>query len=139
MEQNLIREYDGLVGLTMLNIYSISKEKKIIHLKNFNKKNREHLYILRVALMARSVYNFPIEVEGKWWNIFTLNQRIKKGFDKIKRCKLDNRESKNEVSINGEINVPELLNLMRSDGIKRLGKGFTFANIYYQYYRGSLD
>lgn len=129
-----LRNYDGLVGLTMLNIYSLSKENKTIRLYNFNFKNFEHLYLLRIALMARTVYDFDIEIEGSWWDVFKLNWKIRKGFEKVKRCKIKIGENDS----NG-INVPMILDFMRPDGIARLGKDFTFADIYHDYYEGSLN
>ena len=136
---DLFREYDGLVGLTMLNLFSISKENKIIRLYHFDRKNREHLYILRIALMARDIYGFPLEVEGSWWDIFCLNWKIRKGFDKIKRYKPVVGEGEEWLYHKGAICVPELLDLMRPDGISRIGENFTFANIYNQYYEGSCN
>lgn len=136
---NLFREYDGLVGLTMLNLYSIAKEKKIIHLYHFDRKNKEHLFILRVALMARDIYGFPIEIEGSWWDIFCINHKVKRGFKKIKRYKHVNGVEGEWLYAKGGVCVPELLNLMRTDGIQRLGEGFTFAEIYNQYYEGSCN
>ena len=136
---DLFREYDGLVGLTMLNLFSISKENKIIRLYHFDRKNREHLYILRVALMARDIYGFPLEVEGSWWDIFCLNWKIRKGFDKIKRYKPVAGEGEEWLYPKGGTCVPELLDLMRPDGISRIGENFTFANIYNQYYEGSCN
>lgn len=126
---DVFREYDGLVGLTMLNLYTLSKDKKSIRLINFDKKNYEHLYLLRVALMARDVYNKPVEVAGTWWDIFCLNWKIRKGFEKVGR---------NKWNVSG-IDVQETLNFMRQDGVNRLGEGFTFADIYHQYYEGSLN
>lgn len=136
---DLFREYDGLIGLTMLNLFSISKEKKIIRLYHFDRKNREHLYILRVALIARDIYGFPVEVEGSWWDIFCLNWKIRKGFDKIKRYKPITGEGEEWLYTKGGTCVPELLELMRPDGIQRLGENFSFTNIYNQYYEGSLN
>jgi hypothetical protein len=126
---DLFREYDGLVGLTMLNLYTLSKDREKIRLINFNRKNPEHLYLLRVALMARDVYNKPVEVAGSWWDIFCLNWKIRKGFEKIKR---------DEWGVFG-IDTQEVLDFMRQDGINRLGESFTFADIYHQYYEGSLN
>jgi hypothetical protein len=123
----------------MLNLFSISKENKIIRLHHFNRKNREHLYILRVALMARDVYGFSLEVEGSWWDIFCLNWKIRKGFSKIKRYKPIAGEGEEWLYTKGGTCVPELLDLMRPDGIRRIGENFTFANIYNQYYEGSCN
>lgn len=128
IENNIYREYDGLVGLTMLNIYSKSKEGKTIRLLNFDRKNKEHLFILRVALIARDLYGFPIEIDGSWWNVFCINWRLRKGFNKVRRA------ARTEVD---GVWVPHLLNLMRPDGKERLGKNFSFADIYEAYYEGS--
>lgn len=127
--QDIFREYDGLVGLTMLNIYSLSKDIGTIRLINFDRKNKEHLYMLRVALIARDIYQMPIEIEGSWWDIFCINWKIRKGFDKVKRA--------NWAVVRG-IQVPEVLDFMRPDGIQRLGENFTFADIYKQYYERNL-
>lgn len=133
--QDVFREYDGLVGLTMLNIYTLSKDIRTIRLIDFDRKNKEHLYMLRVALMARDIYQLPIEIEGSWWDIFCLNRKIRKNFKRVKRYKhLDE-----EVSQKNGVCVPEVLNLMRPDGIMRLSENFTFADIYEEYYEGSLN
>lgn len=132
LDNNIYREYDGLVGLTMLNIYSKSKDDKVIRLINFDGKNKEHLFILRVALLARDIYQMPLEIEGSWWNIFCLNWKLRKGFQKVNRYK-----HTFGVYHFGVICVPELLALMRPDGTARLGEDFSFADIYEAYYEGS--
>lgn len=136
---NTFREYDSLVGLTLLNIWSLSKEKGIIRLYHFDRKNKEHLYLLRIALTARDLYNFPIEIEGTFWDIFYINRKIKKGFKKVKRYKPVQGLGKESLYANGGICVPEILDFMRPDGIQRLGKNFTFEKIYNQYYEGSCN
>ena len=125
----LFREYDGLVSLTMLNLYTLTKDKKKIRLINFDRKDPEHLYLLRIALIARDVYNKPVEITCSWWDIFCLNWKIRKSFEKIK---------KSVWGVSG-IDVQEILDFMRQDGINRLGNNFTFADIYHHYYEGSLN
>ena len=39
-------------------------------------------------------------------------------------------------NINNGISVPGLLDLMRPDGIQRIGEDFSFADIYEEYYEG---
>ena len=128
LEDNVYREYDGLVGLTMLNIYSKSKEGKTIRLLDFDRKNKEHLFILRVALIARDLYGFPIEIDSNRWSVFCINWRLRKGFNKVRRA------ARTEVD---GVWVPHLLDLMRPDGEERLGGNFSFADIYEAYYEGS--
>lgn len=129
-DEETLRTYDGLVGLTFVNIYSLSKDIGIIRLINFDRKNKEHLYMLRIALMARDFYQMPIEIKGSWWDIFCVNWKIRKGFNKVKRA--------NWATVKG-IWIPEVLDFMRPDGIQRLGERFTFADIYNQYYERSLN
>ena len=89
--------------------------------------------------MARDVYQFPIEVEGSKWDIFCLNWKLRKGFDKVKRYEPIIGENEEWLYQKGGICVPEILDFMRPDGKQRIGDGFTFADIYNQYYEGSLD
>lgn len=128
LSQAVMREYDGLVGLTLLNLYSMSRELSVIRLFGFNPKNKEHIYILRIALMARDIYHFPIEVELSGWKLFKLNWKLRKGFGRIHKIR------------RGEycgIWVDKMLDFMRPDGIQRLGEDFSFADIYEAYYEGS--
>ena len=132
LDNNTYREYDGLVGLTMLNIYQMSKDDKVIRLVGFDRKNKEHLFILRVALLARDIYQMPLEIEGRWLNIFCLNWKLRKGFRKVNRYKCPFG-----FYHFGVIFIPELLALMKPDGTARLGEDFSFADIYEAYYEGS--
>lgn len=129
-ERDLCREYDGLVGLTMWNIYALSKDDGVIRLLNFNRKNKEHLYMLRVALLARDVYQLPLEIDCGWWDWFVINCKTFRHFKRIKRA--HSRSTKG-------IRTYQVLDFMRPDGVKRLGEYFSFADIYYAYYEGSLD
>lgn len=126
----LIREYDGLIGLTCLNLYTIAKNTKTIRLYSFDRHNHEHLYLLRIALLARDLYDFNLEIESSWWDVLRLNWKIRKGFNKIGRIK---------SQFEGGIQTTEMLNFMRPDGIERCGRNFSFADIYHEYYEGSLD
>lgn len=132
LDKNTYREYDGLIGLTMLNIYQMSKDDKVIRLVGFDRKNKEHLFVLRVALLARDIYQMPLEIEGSWWNIFCLNWRLRRGFQKVNRYK-----HPFGIYHFGLVCVPELLALMNPDGKERLGENFSFADIYEAYYEGS--
>lgn len=125
-----VREYDGLIGLTLLNIHTLSKRLGTIRLLNFNRKNKEHLYMLRIALTARDIYQMPVEIDCSWWDYVCVNWKIRKGFNKVKHA--------NARSTQG-IRTYEVLDFMRPDGICRLGEQFKFSDIYCAYYDGSLD
>lgn len=129
LSNEILREYDGLIGLTMLNTFLSSKEDGVIRLFEFDRKNREHLYLLRVALLVRSVYQFPVEVDCSGWDLFVLNFKIRKGFAPIKKI---------GWYTNKGIKAEELLEKMRPDATERLGDDFSFGDIYDCYYKGSI-
>lgn len=125
----LTHEYDKLISVTLINIHTLSKEKMKICLLGFNRKNLEHLYLLRIALYARDVYGFPIEIDASKWEVFCLNRKLRKNFSKVARARYFDKG----------INTTEILNFMRPVGAKTLGAEFSFADIYRYYYEGSLN
>ena len=129
-DEAILREYDGLVGLAILSIYSLSKDLGKIRLFNFNRKDKEHLFVLRMALMARDLYQFPIEIDCHWWDRLCINWKIRKSFNKVGKTP--------DFSFKG-VYVNELLTAMRPGAIERLGKTFKFSDIYDVFYEGSCD
>lgn len=125
----LTHEYDKLIGVTLINIHTLSKEKMKICLLNFDKKNLEHLYLLRIALYARDVYGFPIEIDTSKWAVFCLNRKLRKNFSKVARARY----------LNKGINTTEILDFMRAAVAETLGANFSFGDIYKYYYEGSLN
>lgn len=125
----LTHEYDKLIGITLINIHTLSKGKMKICLLNFDRKNLEHLYLLRIALYARDVYGFPIEIDASKWEVFCLNRKLRKNFSKIARARY----------LNEGINTAEVLDFMRPVGAETLGANFSFGDIYKYYYEGSLN
>ena len=129
----LYREYDKLVGITLLTLCNLSVGSQTIRLYRFNRKDKEHMYILRVALIARDLYDFPIEIDASWWDIFCLNWKLRKGFNKVKKYRL-----KEGVNDSNGVNVPIMLDTMRGDAVECCGEDFTFANIYEAYYERKM-
>jgi hypothetical protein len=129
VENEMYRKYDGMVGKTLWNIFVLSRGVQRIRLLKFDRKNQEHLFVLRIALFARDVYGFDIEVESSWWDVFCLNWKLHKSFDKIVRAK---------TSYTG-IGTDELLDFMRPELENELGAGAKFDQIYNTYYEGSLN
>lgn len=125
MNAELFREYDGLIGLTMVNLYSLSKANKQIELGGFNKKNREHLFLLRVALLTETIHKIPVYVQCSIWDWIWINLKEGKGFNRIRRI------GKPFVT---NIDTQDVLDFMRSDGIERCGGSFNFGDIYSAYY-----
>ena len=127
--EELLNKYDEVINIIMVNLYSFSKDKEKIILSEIDRKNKDHLLILRVALMAKDVYNFPLYLNTGRWNSFVLNWRMRKLSRRIPRT--------NETM--GCISIPALLEFMYPPVKNYLGEAFEFANIYNTFYRKELD
>ena len=133
-EEEMYRAYDEVIALALMDIVENSKEDTVIRLYRFNRKNYDHLCVLRIALIARDLYHFPIEVDASWWDVFCLNWQLRKNFDKVKRYKL--KMSKNDSR---GINVLMLLDKYRSIITEMtFGQDFSFADIYKAYYERKM-
>lgn len=126
--QDVVRAYDELVGITMMNIYSIaSRQDEQIVLYNFNRHNKECLYFLRVALLARDLYGMEVYVECSWRDWLALNWKARRGFARIKKNK----------GYAG-MDIFKVLDFMYSTARERCGSMFNFGMIYDTFYEGSL-
>ena len=125
----LFDQYDEIINVIMVNLYSLSKEKGKIILSDLDKRNRDHLLILRVALIAKDVYNFPLFLKVNWWDSLVLNWRMRKLSRKVPRAK----------GIEEGINVMALLEFMYPPIKQHMGENFEFAHIYNSFYGKELD
>lgn len=60
--------FDKVINVALINLYTLSKEKQKIVLKNFNYKNESHRAIFEIAKIARDVFGFDIEFKGSIWH-----------------------------------------------------------------------
>ena len=79
------RNYDSMIATVLENIYEMSDDT--IRLYCFDRNNKDHMCVLRIALIARDLFQYPIEVDASWWDVFCLNWKLHKNFDKVKRFK----------------------------------------------------
>lgn len=128
-ENELYRIYDEAVSITLSNLHGLSIPSGKIQLLNFDRKNAEHVYLLRIALIARDVFDLEVEIDASWLDVLYLNWKIRKGFRRIKR-----------MSFSGDHAIPTqiVLNHMRDSFESRLGGNFSFGDIYHTYYEGSI-
>ena len=127
--RELFDKYDEIINITMINMYTLSKDKGEIVLSGINRKDRNHLYILRVALLAKDVYNFPLKIQTGFWNWLCLNWRMRRLSRRVPRVK----EYENPIE------VQRLIGFMQNPISEYMGKEFKFADIYNQFYKGDLD
>ena len=130
-EQNkeLLDKYDMAVGTLMLNLYSLSKNSKSIILSNIDRNNKEHLLVLRTALIAKDIYNRQILLHTNLWNWIVLNWRMRKLTHRVPR----------EKSTDMLIDVNEVLDFMRPTFVELIGEDFNFGHVYDAFYKGELD
>ena len=126
--EELFDEYDKIINITMVNLYTLSKDQKKIIITDFDKKNKDHLFILRVALLAKDIYNFPLELDVNFWDWLVLNWRMRKLSRRIPRHK-DQKPN---------IYVHNLIEFMYPPIKENLGETFKFSTIYNQFYGKEL-
>ena len=127
--EELFNKYDEIINITMVNLYSLSKAKETIVLSNIDRKNKDHLYILRIAMIAKDTFNFPLKLHTDFWNWLCLNWRMRKLSRRVPREK------------NGEnvIDVNRLIDFMYNPISEHMGSDFKFGDIYDAFYRKELD
>ena len=130
LEDEVYHNYDFAVSATLTKLYKLAQNEGVIRLYWFERKYKSHLFVLRIALMARDLFNVPIILEGlSWWDTFQINRKIKKSFNKIHRG----------PSRSGGLAVPQLLEDLYSEIAEKTGFRPDFEMIYRAYYEGSLD
>ena len=127
--EELLNKYDEVINIIMVNLYTLSKNSEKIVLSGIDRKNKDHLLVLRVALMAKDIYNFPLSLRIGFWDSLILNWKMRKLSRRIPRSK----------ETGGAINVPELLEFMYIPIRQYLGEYFEFGNIYSAFYGKELD
>ena len=131
-DEETYRHYDGMVATALETIWKLSSDDNVVRLYHFDRKNKEHMCILRIALIARDIFQFPIEVDASWWDIVCLNWQLHKNFDKIKRFRL--KVGKND---NKGVNVPMMIDGFRAIANEHFGC-VNFKEIYEAYYERKM-
>lgn len=126
--QELLDNYDEIINITMVNLYTLTKEKETIVISDFDRKNRDHLFVIRVALMAKDVYGFPLKMRCGFWDWIILNWKMRKLSRFIPR---DNTSLP-------VVNIQKLLEFMYPPIKEYMGENFKFEHIYNQFYEGDL-
>ena len=83
LEDELYHHYDRVVATTLNELINRSPYHDTIRLRGFDRKNKEHLFILRLALMARDMTETPVEICCKKWEGVIINWKIRKSFNKV--------------------------------------------------------
>lgn len=121
------RKYNELCGITMTNIFTITKNCETIPFWCVDMNNTEHLYVLSVGLALAGVINKRVVVDGSRYFIWKLNRKL--GLKKeAKITRMDGRDAM--YAVNPGMLVLDLKNIAK----EKCGKLFTFGDIYREFY-----
>ena len=129
-EKEIYRNYDSMIATVLENIYGMSDDT--IRLYRFDRNSKDHMCVLRIALIARDLFQYPIEVDASWWDVFCLNRKLRKNFDKVKRFK-----PKHGKDAPKGINVLMLVDKFHTIS-KTVFDGVKFKDIYEAYYERKM-
>lgn len=128
MQGDIYHIYDVAVSKVLAKFIDNSPYCDAVYLRGFDRKNKEHLFVLRIALMYRELTQTPVEIECSKWDSFIVNWNIRKGFNKVKRM---------NSGTPGGYYVPELIVSVKNE-IKLKYDVWTYlGKIYDTYYEGS--
>lgn len=130
LTEETYRNYDSMIATVLENIYEMSDDT--IRLYRFDRNNKDHMCVLRIALIARDLFQYPIEVDASWWDVFCLNWKLRKNFDKVKRFKF-----KLGKDAPKGINVLMLVDKFHTISNTVFG-GVEFKDIYETYYERKM-
>jgi hypothetical protein len=125
----IYRQYDKIIALTLREMTKHFTPDGSLHLIDFDQDNVEHMYALRIALMARDLWQVKVTVDSTWLKWRRLNWKLRKGFDKVGRTPAG--------WVRGMI-MPEFLDGVRAIAKEQVGveDDFDFSTIYKLYYEG---
>ena len=126
LQNELYRKYDLVISEILTSLMSTVDERKVLRLLFFNRKEKSNLLVLRVALMARDLYQVRVEIDCSFWDRLAINWKIRKSFGKVKKAP--------DFNIRGAW-VPDVLDAVSM----RTNYAFDFGDIYDAYYEGSCD
>ena len=128
MNKETQKQYDEIVGITLVNLYSLSQNKEALVFKNFDPTDEEHLYVLAVAVNSLSIIGKPIRFNAPWYKRNKVAAAYKT--DKVEWVKRGK----------GGFDVQEMLDFMRPTAQKITGdEWFMFGDIYSAYYERKND
>ena len=128
LEDEIYHLYDVAVSKTLASFINNSPYCDGVYLRGFNRKDKEHLFILRIALMYRDLTQTPVEVGCSWWDSMIINWNIRKSFNKIKRL---------DSGTPGGYWVPELIDKIKAEIKDEYNKWLHLSYVYDAYYEGS--
>ena len=122
------KAYNKVCGVTMTNIFTITKNCDVIPVRDVDIKNKEHLYVLSVAVALGGAIDKKVSVNGSAFFVWRLNRRL----GLRKDCRIQRMLVKDTMY---SISPKMLNNDIRIYAGKETGEEpFNFGNIYDEFY-----
>ena len=118
-------KYDHLCYITFLNIKTKADGMDRICFKDFDASNKEHMFVLSVAISCYGLLNRNIAVPSFFWT----RRRLNKHYDSSCKIEKITKEEKEKG-----ISVCDMLEFMRGYACELVGPEFRFGDIYEAYY-----
>lgn len=123
----LEKNYNDICGKAFVNLYTFSKEGKNIYFKDLDLKNKEHLFLLHVAMGLSGIVEKPVVLNKSKLSVWWLNKKLHIRDDKAKILAVKDDEP------NG-INANEILSFMLPYAQSICGYDFNYGDIYDEFY-----
>lgn len=122
------RKYDKICGITLTNIFTLTKNCETIPVRDIDINNKEHLYVLSVASSLAGVVEKRVSVNGSKFFLWRLNRKL--GFKKD--CRIVPMSTKDTMY---SVSPNMLNNDMRLAAAEIMTTAsFNFGEIYDEFY-----
>ena len=126
--EEMNKHYNEICQAAMVKLITRTKgiNDKVIPLKNFDRKDPEHLFMLSIAKAVSSVLSVPVAVDTSEWHRRILNSKIK-----LKEAHLIKYQKEYDECA---ADVNEVLDSIRDWAEELCGDTFLFGDIYHEFY-----
>lgn len=129
--RELEHKYNQICEAALIKIYVktqdlVDTEDGVVPLKNFDFKNNEHRFVLAVARALGGIRGTQVAVDTNFIRLWWENRKIKVENSKLLKYKKEYDEHAADPE--------EVLAELRPWAEELCGEGFTFADIYYEFY-----
>jgi hypothetical protein len=124
--KDLRLEYDSICYHLMYGLKNLSEGADYIYLKNFDRKNEEHMLVISIAVACNGVLDDkPIIVDCDFFS----RRKLAKKYKKV--VKADKIKSKNVIKM---VDTDLLLEGLRGYACELCGNEFRYGDIYRAFY-----
>lgn len=121
------KSYNQICGITMTNIYTITKNCETIPFWQIDVNDDEHLYVLSVGVALAGAIGKKVSA----WGTRRFVRKLNKKLGLKKECRITRMDTKDTMFA---VQPGMLNNDLREIAKEKCGENFTFADIYHEFY-----